>query len=322
MKVRIESPLIERGANGGYRREGGFGMEFRQVEAFIAVAEELHFGRAAARLHTTQPPLSRQIRQLERTLGVSLLNRTTRQVALTPVGAAFLPAAYEVVRAVEEAAAVAGAAASGEVGTVRLGMAGIGSIARLPELVKRLNAERPGIELAVMGQVYSPAGFDMVADGRLDLAFVRLPALREGVATRVVFDEELILAVAKDHPLAGAESVELAELAGERFITFPPGGVSSLRGVMVDACLGAGFTPRIVQSAPETTVIMAMVAAGLGVTLTVSPVAGLVGDVSFVRLAGEPRRTWEAIAWRAGDVPPATAAVLRIAEDVLPTPGD
>lgn len=296
-------------------------MELRHIEAFIAVAEELHFGRAAARLHTTQPPLSRQIRQLERTLGVNLLNRTTRQVALTPVGAAFLPAAYAIMRAVDEAAAVAAAAAGGEAGTVRIGMAGVGSIARLPELVKRLNAEKPGIELAVMGQVYSPAGFDMVADGRLDLAFVRLPAVREGVATRVVFDEELVLAVAKDHPLAGRESVELAALAGEPFIAFPPGGVSSLRGVMVDACVEAGFTPRIVQSAPETGVIMAMVAAGLGVTLTVSPVAELVGDVGFVRLAGKPRKTWEAIAWRSGGVSPATEAVLRIAEDVLPTPG-
>jgi len=296
-------------------------MELRQIEAFIAVAEELHFGRAAARLHTTQPPLSRQIRQLERTLGVALLTRTTRQVALTPVGAAFLPAAYKVVRAVEEAAAVAASAADGEAGTVRLGVAGVGSIARLPDLVKRLGAEKPGIELAVMGQVYSPAGFDMVADGRLDIAFVRLPAVREGVATRVVFDEELILAVAEDHPLAGAASVELAALAGERFIAFPPGGVSSLRGVMVDACADAGFTPNIVQSGPDTGIIMAMVAAGLGVTLTVTPVAGLVDGVSFVPLAGKPYRTWEAIAWRAGRVSPATAAVLRIAEDVLPTPG-
>jgi DNA-binding transcriptional LysR family regulator len=160
----------------------------------------------------------------------------------------------------------------------------------------------------------------MVADGRLDLAFVRLPAVHEGVATRVVFDEELILAVAKDHPLAGAACVELAALADERFIAFPPGGVSSLRGVMVDACSEAGFTPRIVQSGPETSVIMAMVAAGLGVTLTVSSVAELIGNVGFVRLAGKPHRTWEAIAWRSDGVSPATAAVLRIAEDVLPTP--
>lgn len=295
-------------------------MEFRHVEAFVAVAEELHFGRAAARLHTTQPPLSRQIRQLERSLGVALLSRTTRQVALTPVGAAFLPAAYRILRAVDEAAEVAASAADGEVGTVRIGVAGAGSIARLPELMKRLSAEKPGIELVVVGRVYSRAGFAMVADGRLDLAFVRLPAVHEGVSTRVVFDEELILAVPPDHPLAGAETVDLAALAGERFIAFPPGGVSSMRDVMIDACADAGFTPRIVQHGPDTSVIMAMVAAGLGITLTVTPVAELIGNVRFVRLTGAPYRTWEAIAWSSDGLSRAAAAVLRIAEDVLPTP--
>ncbi|MEU5846904.1 LysR family transcriptional regulator [Saccharopolyspora shandongensis] len=295
-------------------------MDLRHIEAFIAVAEELHFGRAAERLHTTQPPLSRQIRQLERSLGASLLSRTTRRVTLTPVGEAFLPAAHKVMKSVEEAAAVAASAAHGEIGTVRIGVGGVGPLACLPGLVKRLNAEKPGIELVVVGQVYSQAGFDMVVDGSLDLAFVRLPAVREGVSTRVVFDERLILAVAPDHPLAGAESVELAELAEERFIAYPPGGVSSLRDLMVHACVDAGFTPRIVQYGPETSTIMAMVAAGLGVTLTVTSVLDVISNVVFVPLAGRPYQTQEAIAWSQEHLSPAAAAVLRIAEEVLPTP--
>ncbi|GAB3205230.1 LysR family transcriptional regulator [Marinactinospora thermotolerans] len=296
-------------------------MELRHLLGFVAVAEELHFGRAAARLHMAQPPLSRQIRLLERDLGVRLFERNTRSVRLTSAGQALLEPARRVLAEAEVARRAALAGGQGEVGRVSIGFAGASSHETLPRLTRAVRSRHPGIELVLHGQTYSGEAAAKVASGELDLGFVRLPVHGEGVALRVIEHEELIAALPADHPLAAGSTVRLPELADEPFVTFPGTRGSSVRDALVHACVSAGFNPRIVQEAPDSYTILALVGSGVGVTLTISSVRhirhpGLV----YRRLAGPPRHLTAALAWRQDNASAALRRVLEAAETALPTP--
>jgi DNA-binding transcriptional LysR family regulator len=296
-------------------------MELRHIAGFVAVAEELHFGRAAARLHIAQPPLSQQIRQLERDLGVQLFERTTRSVRLTSAGQAMLEPARAVLADVDIAARAAQAGGRGEVGRVTIGFAGASTHDTVPRLTRAVRARHPGVELVLRGQTYSGEALSMVAEGSLDLGFLRLPVRRDGVATRVIEREELVAAIASDHPLARHDRVSLVDLAEEPFVSFPGLGGSAVREALVQACLGAGFSPRIVQEAPDSYTILALVAAGVGVTLTVSSVQHIrVEGMVYRRLAGPVRVMLLALAWRRDNPTAALRSVLAVAAQVLPTP--
>ena len=296
-------------------------MELRHLSAFIAVAEELHFGRAARRLQMAQPPLSQQIRQLEKELDVQLFERNTRSVRLTSAGESFLQPVRTVLDDLDTAVRAARAAGRGEYGRVRIGFAGASSHETLPRLTRAVRAAHPAIELVMTGQTYANVALARVADGSLDLGFVRLPVTQPGVSFRVIDEEELVCALPSDHPLAARDSVPLEVLAGEPFVSFPANTGSTVRDAMVGACEAAGFNPRVVQEAPDSYTILALVAAGVGVTLTVTSVqhiqqSGLV----YRNLAGPPIRRQAALAWRTDNPSAALRAVLAVAEDALPTP--
>ncbi len=298
-------------------------MEIRHVAAFLAVAEELHFGRAARRLRMAQPPLSQRIRALERELGVALFERNTRSVRLTSAGQAFLDPARRVLDDLDLATRAARAGGRGEYGRVTVGFAGASAHESLPLLTRAVRASHPGIELVLRGQTYANTALARVADGSLDLGFVRSPAPQPGVATRIVDEEEMLCALPADHRLARHDRVPVGELAGEPFVSFPAGAGSSVRDATLRACLTAGFHPRIVQEAPDTHTILALVAAGVGVTLTLTTCrhvqqTGLV----YRRPAGEPMTLVSALAWRPDNPSAALATVLDVAERALPTPDD
>lgn len=296
-------------------------MELRHLFAFVAVAEELHFGRAAKRLQMAQPPLSQQIRQLEKELGVQLFERNTRSVRLTSAGESFLQPVRTVIEDLDTAVRAAKAAGRGEYGRVSIGFAGASSHETLPRLTRAVRAAHPGIELVMTGQTYANVALARVADGSLDLGFVRLPVTRPGVTFRVIDEEELVCALPSDHPLAARDSVPLEVLAGEPFVSFPANTGSTVRDAMVGACEAAGFNPRVVQEAPDSYTILALVAAGVGVTLTVTSVQHIQQSGLVYRpLAGPPIRRQAALAWRADNPSAALRAVLAVAEDALPTP--
>lgn len=236
-------------------------MELRHLKAFLAVAEELHFGRAAKRLQMAQPPLSQQIRQLEKELGVQLFRRNTRSVRLTGAGETFLDPVRTVLDDLDTAVRAARSAGRGEYGRVTIGFAGASSHETLPRLTRAVRAAHPGLELVMTGQTYANVALSRVADGSLDLGFVRLPVTRPGVEHRVIDEEELLCALPFDHPLARYEAVPLGELADEPFVSFPANSGSTVRDAMTEACESAGFTPRVVQEAPDSYTIMALVAA-------------------------------------------------------------
>lgn len=294
-------------------------MELRHLAGFVAVAEELHFGRAAARLHISQSPLSQQIRLLERDLGVELFDRSTRSVSLTAAGQTLLGPAREVLASAAVARRAAQAAGHGQTGRVTLGFAGASSAVTLPPLVHAVAEELPGVELALEGPYYSGETIGRVAEGTLDLAFATVSNTR-GLRSRVVREDPLMLAVADTHELAGQSEVTLSELSGESFVAFPSARGSEVRELGVRSCLEAGFVPRITQEAPDSFSLLALVGAGVGVALVVEAARSIRLDrVVFVRLAPPVPVLSVSLVWRRGDTSAVVRAVLDVAEHVLPT---
>lgn len=314
----------DRGPGRVRRRRAGivWGVELRHLSGFVAVAEELHFGRAAERMHIAQSPLSQQIRLLERDLGVKLFDRTTRSVRLTAAGQALLGPARHLLAEASAVRRTVQAAHLGEVGRVTVGFAGASSYSALPVLTRAVGSELPGIELVLEGQTYTGEALGRIMDGSLDIGFVALP-VRRGILARVVRLERLLLALPDSHPLAQRDEVEIAELAHESLVTFPVQRGSAVREAMVQACHEAGFAPRIVQEAPDSYNLLALVGAGMGVAVVVQSAQNIhLEHVVFRPLAGDVPVLPIALAWRSGNRSAALQAVLRVAERVLPTPGE
>ncbi|WMY80077.1 LysR family transcriptional regulator [Citricoccus sp. I39-566] len=296
-------------------------MEFRHMEGFVATAEELHFGRAAARLHIAQPALSQQIRALEKELGVQLFNRNTRSVCLTEAGIALLPAARKVLADVDLARRVAVRGSEDVVGRVSVGFAGASSRNALPTLARAVRTRQPGIELFLEGQTYAGAAARRVAEGTLDIGFARRPIGIRGLASHVYERESLVAALPSDHRLAERDRLRVADLAEEPFVTFPGTGGSSVRDALTHAAMNAGFSPRIVQEAPDSYTILGLVAAGVGVTITVSSVQHIDTPGLVYRPFSDDLPQLEAVlVWRTEGTNRATQAVLDLAAEVLPTP--
>ncbi|MCW2582772.1 MAG: LysR family transcriptional regulator [Klenkia sp.] len=297
-------------------------MDLRDLQAFVAVAEELHFGRAAQRLHMAQPPLSSRVRRMERELGLLLFDRSTRSCRLTDAGERLLPSARKALQGVDAVGETAAAIAAGELGRVRIGFAGASSQRSLPLLTSAVRRAHPGIELVLRSQTYVFTAFDMLASGELDLAFVRLPIGRQGLSHRVVEIEQLLCALPEGHRLAEQETVSLIDLVDDDFVGLPTDQGSMLQARMVSACVQAGFRPRVVQRAPDSSTVLALVAAGAGVTVTLSSVrpAQTVGLVYRPLHDLPDDRMQAALAWRTDDDSPSLRAVLDVGETALPTP--
>jgi DNA-binding transcriptional LysR family regulator len=297
-------------------------MELRDVEAFVAVAEELHFGRAAKRLHVSQPPLSNRIRHFEQELGLRLFDRSTRAVRLTDAGERLLPVSRRVLMEAENVLKTARAISLGDEGQVRIGFAGASSQRSVPLLAAAVRSEFPGIELVLESQTYVFSALERVASGDLDLAFVRLPVLDPGLSHRVVEVEQLVCALPAAHPLADKEEIELVDLLHEGFVSLPDDRGSILQSTMVSLCTTAGFRPRIAQVAPDSATVLALVAAGAGVTITLSSVQRVqtVG-IAYRPLRGvDPSHMFAALAWRTDNASNALARVLAVSRTALPTP--
>ena len=294
--------------------------EIRWLEAFVAVAEELHFGRAAERLHTSQSPLSQVIRKLEADLGTRLFERNTRSVALTPAGHALLPRAYRVLQEMRLAREAAQAEVEGVRGSIRIGFSGAVNHLTLPPLTRAVRRRYPDIKMELTSRVRTADGLASVANGTLDLAFVGLPENpAASVLTRLVASEEIGAVLPLDHPLAGKESIPLRSLAGDDFISPPLDGSSSMTEVMLASCLAAGFRPRVVQELSDPYMVLTFVAAGVGVTLMSSGISGIIpSGATYVPLDDPPHFMNHAIAWSAENDSPVLAAVLAVVEEVFP----
>jgi len=245
-------------------------MELRQLNYFIAVAEERHFGRAAKRLHMAQPPLSQQIRQLEEQLGVQLLNRTTRRVDLTAAGQLLLDRGRQIVNDVETLSADVYQVGKGATGVLRVGFSGSATYGVMPRIARLTKQVMPGLSLALNGEMLTPSMEAGLRDGTLDAALLRPPVASEEIDYRVVSQEPLVVALPSFSALAVERPVAMHELQDQDFIAYAPESV--LNRITSDLCRQAGFQPRITQVVGETSTMLAFVAAGGGIAVMPSSV--------------------------------------------------
>jgi DNA-binding transcriptional LysR family regulator len=270
--------------------------ELRLLRYFVAVAEELHFRRAAERLHITQPSLSRGIRDLERTLGTDLFTRTKRSVRLTDAGRTLLDevpyALAEVERALEETRRVG----RGEVGELRLGFLPSATIELVPALLRASRAAFPGVRLRLLELLDDPQ-LEALRERRLDLGLLRTRQPSDDLALEPLLRERLCAVVARDHRLAGRRRVRYADLREEGLILWPRPEAPETFDAVIEACRRAGFSPKVVQEATSAYTIIGLVAAGVGVSvLAGSYSARSGGDVVFVPIAGSETVLY--LAWR------------------------
>ena len=288
-------------------------MELRHLRYFVAVAEERHFGRAAARLHMAQPPLSQQIRNLEAELGVVLLRRTTRRVDLTAAGEAYLARARAILADVDDAAAEAGRVAEGMVGRVVLGCVGSATYSLLPALARTLREELPGIDFAFRGEMLVPDQVAALIDGRIDLALLRPPVDEAALRVTTLRREGLIVALPEGHRLAARKRLRVADLRDEDLVVHAGQGRSVMHGLVTALCREAGFEPRVRHEVAETSTLVTFVAAGLGVALVPEPVAALgVAGATYRPLVGPSARIDLAAAVRADEDAPHVARALQV----------
>lgn len=242
-------------------------MEFRHLRFFVAVAEELSFTRAAAKLRVAQPHLSREIRRLEAELDVPLFARDRRQVNLTTAGAAFLERTYLLLDAAGEAVEAAKRAGRGEAGRLRIGFSSSAGFGLLPDTVRRFREERPYVDLALT-ELNSDEQPDRIRSAALDVGLLYPPLpVDEGLAVETLALDPLVAALPAAHPLADRPQVGLCELAEEPWVFFPRAVASRLHDTIIHACRDAGFRPRSAQNALKLSTISSLVASGLGVAL-------------------------------------------------------
>ena len=290
-------------------------IELRHLRSYVAVAEERHFRRAAERLHLSQPPVSLQIRQLEEALGVQLLQRDRRGVAVTPAGEAFLVEARAVLRAMDRAAEVAHRTAAGELGRLVVGFVGSSMYGAVPELLRAFRTAHPGVEL-VLRDLGTAAQAEALESGDIDVGFLRPPVTAPDLVIEPFLREELIAVLPEDHVLAtGGGSVPLRRLRDERFVLLSRASAPGLHESVVSSLTRAGRAPDVVQEADELQTVVGLVAAGLGISLVPASVRALDRhDVVYRAVAGAAPRADLAIARCAGTPSPALAAFLAQAQ--------
>lgn len=297
-------------------------MEIRWIEAYIAVAEELHFGRASERLRMAQSPLSQTIKKLERQLGTPLFERSTRAVSLTSAGHAFLPHARRIVAELDLAERAARAGRGAVYGQVTIGFSGAINHLTLPPLTRRVQQLHPGIELDLVGGVATEQSVHQLEQGRLDLAFVGMPLHSSGIRTRAIACEPFGAVLPSGHRLADADSLELAALAGEPFVAMPRRSGSTYREGLMSACVNAGFRPQVAQEVADPYLILSFVAAGTGVSLAPQCLRPIMpAGAVYVPLAPPAPTLRSGIAWRPARMSEALEAVLAVADTMLPEPG-
>ncbi len=296
--------------------------DLRQWRYFVTVADERHFGRAAARLSMTQPPLSQAIRALEEALGVALFARTKRSVELTAVGAALLPEVERLLAAADALPPLAQSLARGEAGALSLAFVSTADYGLLPHLLREFGARNPRVRLQLT-EATSDVQIDELAAGRIDAGLIIPPVPPRHAAALSylpVAREPLVLAMPADASAAGEETpVRLAEVADLPLVIFPrrlaPGFYDIITG-----CYGAaGVTPRIGQEAIQMQTIVSLVSAGMGVALVPQSLRNLRRTgVIYRPLAADAPVVETGLAWRTDDVSPVLAAFIAIVRRAAP----
>jgi DNA-binding transcriptional LysR family regulator len=288
-------------------------VELRQLRYFIAVAEELHFTRAAARLHIAQPPLSQQIRQLELELRTPLLRRSSRNVELTPAGQAFLEEARKTVAQAERAAQVARQAARGPSALLHLGFVDSSLHGYLPQLLRRYRRDHPDVQVTLRERS-SGQQVEAIQSGELHVGLLRPTRGGPQLALEEIGRERLLAALPSDHPLGERAEIAVDDLDGQPLVFFQRTVAPGLHDQLMGLFRSAGFAPMIVEEASEGHTIVGLVAAGLGVSLVPETLSlWRQRDVVYRPLADSSAGVAMCVGWRRGDRSEAVASFLATA---------
>lgn len=289
-------------------------MELYSLRYFVAVAEELHFGRAATRLDITQPALSRQIRKLETELGLELLYRTKRTVELTEAGAAFLIEVRKALQQVESAVYKAQRVARGEVGSLRIAFTPSAMHTVLPEILKQFRQGYPSVNLE-MTELCTLDQVDILRTETVDIGFLHPPIEAPFLKLSPLPGEKLVVALSQSHPLAKQKRLLLKSLVTEPFILHPRYEGPMLYDQILNLCRNAGFEPHIVHETVKTQTRVGLVAAGMGITFVPESLqSSAVTGVSFCSLVGESPELQLAVAWQHNRISPVLQGFLQVVQ--------
>ena len=290
-------------------------MELRHLRSFLAVAEELHFGRAAARLHISQPPLSQQIRRLEDELGARLFRRTKRRVELTPAGHAFLTEARLTLAQAERAVGAAQRAARGELGELVVGYVASATYGPLPNVIRMFRKRFPDVDLRLQN-LRSVQQRQALVDRGIDVGIVRPQVADPRLIYEAIWRESVIVALPGNHPLTRRVTVDVSELATEPFVVGEPEAAGSFYDEFFTLCRRSGFTPRVAHRAPDVHAAIALVAAGLGIAPVPAAIQGFKRKgVVYRPLRPRRFRTQMGLAWRRDDDSALVQQFRRIARE-------
>lgn len=262
-------------------------ITLRRMEQFIAVAEELHFHRAAERLNMSQPPLTSAIQKLEEDLGVTLIERGNRVLGLTLAGETFVSEARETLRQAEKAIISTVDVAEGRTGVLRLGYVGSALYGRLPDVIRKFRASHPKVRLELR-EATTTAQITALRDGMLDIGILIPPLEQAEDVEQALFDRDrLCMAIPKDHPLSKRSELTLVDLADEPFILWPMVEGRSFHLQVIRLCAKAGFVPTITQEAHGMHAVLSLVSVGGGVSVIPQSMSGFRGDqISYHPLSG------------------------------------
>lgn len=291
-------------------------MEMRHLRYFVAVAESLHFGQAAAKLQIAQPSLSHQIRQLEDELQASLLRRTKRRVELTDAGRSFLDEARDILARADRAAVIARRLGHAASPGLRVGVGFCMDQSDVAAAVGRYNARHPDVQVELK-TMSVPSQLAALRDGRLDVAFVRPPVSDPTLRNEIVVREPFTVALPPNHRLARKSRLPLSALANEPFVLPPRDAVPVFHDTILRLCRDAGFVPHAPHEADHLQMIVAMIAAGAGVGLVPTAARKFKHRVAYRSLNPSPNDLEIAIAWRHDDPSATLAAFVSEARQVL-----
>lgn len=288
-------------------------IDFRQLQCFTMAAHELNFSRAADRLNMTQPPLSRQIAQLEDKLGTALFERSPKSVVLTAAGLALLPHAQDLLDGMARLPDLAQRAALGHSGSVRIGFVGSTIYTSIPALLGQFRKRYPNVSLTLL-QLTVARQTQMLLAGEIDVGIIRQPIHNSQLQTRSLFKESFVLALPVEHPLLKQEAITLKALRHEHMVAFSRDEAPAIFEQMQQMCLAAGFSPNIVQQAHPMSTVVGLVGAGVGVAIVPESMQRLtIQNVVYRPLKGTKVASEFFLAWKKGKPLPSLKNFLDVA---------
>lgn len=293
-------------------------IETRHLRYFVAVAETLHFGRAAERLNIAQPALSRQIQQLEQELGIVLLERSQRRVRLTPAGRLYLERATRLLDDLAKATNDVRRADAGHAGRLSVGFIHSSTYSVTPAILGRYHASYPDVEL-VLHEMTIFEQFRALRDNVIDIGILRPPVGDPHLSVMPFRDEEFLVVVPEGHRLAGTTLAALADLAEETFVLFEQRKSPLFYSRIISMCEGAGFVPQVEQYANQIHTVLGLVRAGMGISIVPEVARNLhMPGIRFLPIREAPPPVQVALAWRSLDETPTLRSFRAMVAEMFP----